>query len=55
MMHQQMQSAVHPEDDKAQRFYDSVAAVLKEGKVRTKDMGGSANTLDMAKAVAEKL
>lgn len=32
-----------------------VAGVLKDGKVRTYDLGGSASTLDMAKAVADYL
>jgi isocitrate/isopropylmalate dehydrogenase len=34
---------------------DAVAAVIKEGKVLTYDMGGKASTLDMAKAIAAKL
>ena len=34
---------------------NAVAAVLKEVKVRTYDMGGSASTLDMADAVIGKL
>jgi len=33
----------------------AVAAVIKEGKVRTYDMGGSATTLDMATAIAARL
>ena len=33
----------------------AVAAVIKEGKVRTYDMGGSHSTLDLARAVAAKL
>jgi isocitrate/isopropylmalate dehydrogenase len=33
----------------------AVAEVIKEGKVRTYDMGGNSTTLDMAKAVAAKL
>ncbi len=32
----------------------AVAEVIAEGKVRTYDMGGSATTLEMAKAIAEK-
>jgi 3-isopropylmalate dehydrogenase len=32
-----------------------VAQVIKEGKVRTYDMGGSSTTLQMAQAIAEKL
>ncbi len=37
------------------RLESAVAAVLKEGKVRTYDMGGSAGTMEMAKAVAARL
>jgi isocitrate/isopropylmalate dehydrogenase len=33
----------------------AVARVIREGKVRTYDMGGSATTLEMAKAVAALL
>jgi isocitrate/isopropylmalate dehydrogenase len=33
----------------------AVAEVIKEGKVRTYDMGGKASTLDVARAVAAKL
>jgi isocitrate/isopropylmalate dehydrogenase len=33
----------------------AVAAVIKEGKVRTYDMGGSATTLDVGRAVAAQL
>jgi isocitrate dehydrogenase (NAD+) len=43
------------EADQAQRIESAVAVVLREGKVRTYDMGGSAGTLDMARAVAEKV
>ncbi|MDI6809075.1 MAG: isocitrate/isopropylmalate dehydrogenase family protein [Candidatus Eisenbacteria bacterium] len=43
------------ENDKAARLETAVAAVIKEGKVRTYDMGGSAKTLDMANAIAAKL
>ncbi len=38
-----------------ERLEGAVAAVLKEGKVRTYDMGGSASTLDMARAVTARL
>jgi len=31
----------------------AIAHVIKEGKVRTYDMGGSASTVDMAKGVAD--
>lgn len=34
---------------------NAIAAVLKEGKIRTYEMGGSAGTLDMADAVIGKL
>jgi isocitrate/isopropylmalate dehydrogenase len=37
------------------RVEDATAAVIREGKVRTYDMGGNATTLDMAKAIAEKV
>lgn len=43
------------EKDKAAQLEGAVAAVLAEGKVRTYDMGGTAGTLDMARAIAEKL
>ena len=39
----------------AARLESAVAAVIQDGKVRTYDMGGSASTLDMAKAIAAKL
>lgn len=43
------------EKDKAVAIETAVAAVVKEGKVRTYDMGGSNSTLEMAQAVANKL
>jgi 3-isopropylmalate dehydrogenase len=43
------------ETEKAARLEAAVAAVVAEGKVRTYDMGGSATTLDMARAIAGKL
>ncbi len=43
------------ETAKGTAIEQAVAAVIKEGKVRTYDMGGSASTLDMAKAVAARL
>jgi 3-isopropylmalate dehydrogenase len=43
------------EKDKAAQVEGAVAAVLAAGQVRTYDMGGSAGTLDMARAIAEKL
>ena len=43
------------EAEKGTRLESAVAAVIKEGTVRTYDMGGSDSTLDMAHAIAEKL
>lgn len=43
------------EKDLAAQVEGAVAAVLAEGQVRTYDMGGSAGTLDMARAIAERL
>jgi isocitrate/isopropylmalate dehydrogenase len=43
------------ETDKAAALERAVAAVIAAGKVRTYDMGGSSSTLDVAKAVAERL
>ncbi len=43
------------ETEKGAKLESAVAAVIKEGKVRTYDMGGNSKTLDMAKAIAEKL
>jgi len=39
----------------AKRLEAATAEVIKEGKVRTYDMGGSDKTLDMAAAIAKKL
>jgi 3-isopropylmalate dehydrogenase len=41
------------ENDMASRLENAIARVIKEGKVRTYDMGGNASTIDMAKAVAD--
>jgi isocitrate/isopropylmalate dehydrogenase len=43
------------ETDKAARLEAAVAAVIAEGRVRTYDMGGTASTLDMARAVSARL
>ena len=43
------------ETDMAVRVESAVAQVIKEGVVKTYDMGGSATTLDMANAIADKL
>jgi 3-isopropylmalate dehydrogenase len=40
------------EKDKAQRLEAAVASVIAEGRIRTYDMGGSASTLEMARAIA---
>ncbi len=40
------------ETDKAARLESAVARVIKEGKVRTYDMGGKDSTIDVAKEVA---
>lgn len=43
------------ESDKATALENALAAVLKEGKVRTYDLGGNNTTLEVAKAIAEKV
>jgi isocitrate/isopropylmalate dehydrogenase len=43
------------EEEDAKRLEGAIASVIKDGEVRTYDMGGSSTTLDMAKAVAVKL
>jgi 3-isopropylmalate dehydrogenase len=43
------------ETDRAGRVEGAVAAVVREGKVRTYDMGGDATTTRMAEAIAAKL
>ena len=43
------------ETEKAAAVEKAVAAVIKDGIVRTYDMGGSSSTLDMGKAIAERL
>jgi len=43
------------ETEAAQRIENAVAAVVREGKVRTYDMGGSASTMQMAEAIADRL
>jgi isocitrate/isopropylmalate dehydrogenase len=40
---------------KAVSLESAIAEVIKEGKVRTYDMGGSSSTLDVANEVARKL
>jgi 3-isopropylmalate dehydrogenase len=43
------------EGNKAVALENAVASVIKEGKVRTYDMGGTSTTLQMAQAIAAKL
>lgn len=43
------------ETEMADKLEKATAEVIAEGKVRTYDMGGSATTLDIANAIAEKL
>ena len=40
--------------ERARSIEDAVAAVVREGKARTYDMGGSATTLDLARAIADQ-
>ncbi|MBA4312950.1 MAG: 3-isopropylmalate dehydrogenase [Chlorobiaceae bacterium] len=43
------------EKEMGTKLENATAAVIKEGKIRTYDMGGNSKTLDMAKAIADKL
>jgi len=43
------------EKEMAERLERAVAAVIRDGEVRTYDMGGAASTLDMAHAIVAKL
>lgn len=43
------------ENEKAKRIEAGVSAVLAEGKVRTRDMGGTASTMEMTQAIAHNL
>jgi 3-isopropylmalate dehydrogenase len=43
------------ETDKADRLERAIARIIKEGRVRTYDMGGTNTTLEMAEAVATRL
>jgi isocitrate/isopropylmalate dehydrogenase len=43
------------ETEKGAAVEKAVAAVIREGRVRTYDMGGSSSTLDMGQAIAERL
>jgi 3-isopropylmalate dehydrogenase len=43
------------ETEKAQKLESAIAEVIKEGKVKTYDLGGKSTTLDVAQEVAGKL
>ena len=43
------------ETEKGIALEQAIAGVIAEGKIRTYDMGGNISTIDMAKAVAERL
>jgi 3-isopropylmalate dehydrogenase len=43
------------ETEKAEKIEKAVAVVVKEGIIRTYDMGGNNTTIEMANAIAEKL
>lgn len=43
------------ENEKAEKIEKAVAEVIKDGKVRTYDMGGDSTTLQMGKAIASKI
>jgi len=43
------------EKEMGAKLENATAAVIKEGKIRTYDMGGSDKTLDLAKAIADKV
>ncbi|OPX18498.1 3-isopropylmalate dehydrogenase [candidate division WOR-3 bacterium 4484_100] len=43
------------EEGLAQSLEKAVESVIREGKVRTYDMGGNATTLEMAQAIADKI
>lgn len=43
------------EKDAAQALENAIAAVIEEGKVRTYDLRGTSSTLDVGRAVAEKI
>ena len=43
------------ESETAQALQNAIAGVIEEGKVRTYDLGGESGTLDVARAVADRL
>jgi 3-isopropylmalate dehydrogenase len=43
------------EKEKGKRVEQAVASVIKEGTIRTYDMGGTSSTMEMAEAIARHL
>ncbi|MEW5759652.1 MAG: isocitrate/isopropylmalate dehydrogenase family protein [Candidatus Thermoplasmatota archaeon] len=43
------------EDEKAKKLEYAIAGVIREGKVKTYDMGGNSSTLEVAKEIGKKL
>ena len=43
------------EEEKSKNLESAIATVIREGKVRTYDMGGSSSTLEVAEEIARKL
>lgn len=43
------------ENEKAEQIENAVAEVIRQGKVRTYDMGGNNTTIEMAMAIAERI
>jgi len=43
------------EKDAADRLYNAIAEVIKEGKVKTFDLGGNSSTTEIAEAIAQKI
>ncbi len=43
------------ETDAADRIMGAIKTVLEEGRVRTRDLGGTASTLEYADAIATRL
>ena len=43
------------EEEKSRKVEEAIAQVIKEGKVRTYDLGGDSSTMDIAREVVSKL
>jgi isocitrate/isopropylmalate dehydrogenase len=43
------------EGDKAKKIENGIATVIKEGKVKTYDLGGTSKTLDVAHEIVRKM